>query len=68
MITGSNGQFVVSAKHVFPKFSGAKAVTVTVFDAQGRSGNVREAASHTFLHPKVPRATPRVKVAANPHR
>jgi outer membrane protein assembly factor BamB len=32
MITGSNGQFVVSAKHKFPRFSGAKTVTVTVTD------------------------------------
>ena len=38
MITGSNGRFVVSARHVFPRFSGTKTVTVTVTDTEGQVG------------------------------
>ena len=36
MITGSNGRFVVSARHVFPRFMGEKTVTVTVSDGRAR--------------------------------
>jgi hypothetical protein len=44
MITGSNGQFVVSARHVFPRFSGTSPVTVTVTASDGRTASVNEPA------------------------
>jgi hypothetical protein len=68
MIVGSNGQFVVSAKHVFPRFSGTKTVTVTLTDTQGRVVSVSESASYAVLHPKVIRATHPAKSAAKARR
>ena len=47
MITGSNGRFVVSARHVFPRFSGQKTVTVTITGPDGQTASVRESASYT---------------------
>jgi hypothetical protein len=46
MITGSNGRFVVSGRHVFPRFTGTKTVTVTVTnEADGQSASVSERVS-----------------------
>ncbi len=43
MITGSNGRFVVSGKHMFSRFSGAQPVSVTVTDiTDGRTVFVDE--------------------------
>ena len=52
MITGSNGRFVVSARHVFPRFTGEKTVTVTVTDGEGQVVSVSESASEAARHPK----------------
>ena len=64
MITGSNGRFIVSARHMFPRFSGTKTVTVTVTDTEGRSVSVSESASYAARHPKVIKVTNRAKSAA----
>jgi hypothetical protein len=51
MITGSNGQFVVSGKNMFSRFSGAEAVSVTVTDIpDGRTVSVNESASYVVRH------------------
>jgi hypothetical protein len=43
MVTGSNGRFVVSGRHVFPRFKGTKAVTVTVTnEVDGQSASVSD--------------------------
>ena len=69
MITGQNGQFVVTAKHKFPRFDGAKAVTVTVTDiTDGRTVSVSESASYIVAKPKLSELTNRVKVFSQPHR
>ena len=68
MIVGSNGQFVVSAKHVFPRFFGTKTVTVTLTDTQGRVVSLSESASYAVLHPKVIRATHPAKIASKSRR
>jgi len=47
VITASNGQFVVSARHVFPQFAGKKTVTVTVTSPEGQVARVSELASYT---------------------
>jgi hypothetical protein len=67
MITGSNGRFIVSARHVFPRFSGAQPLTVTVTDAQGRIVSVSESASYAVFRPKLIAAT-HPRGAAKSHR
>jgi hypothetical protein len=57
MITGSNGRFVVSARHVFPRFSGEKMVTVTVTDTEGLLVSVTESASEAARRLKVIKVT-----------
>lgn len=57
MITGSNGQFVVTARHKFAKFSGTKPVTVTVTDVvDGRTVSVTDDASYPAHEAKLARA------------
>jgi len=69
MITGSNGQFVVSGKRMFSRLSGAKTVSVTVTDiTDGRTVSVNEPASYVIRHPKVTEAKHPVKIAVKPHR
>ncbi len=46
-ITASNGQFIVSARHAFPKFAGKKTVTVTVTGPEDQVVRVSELASYT---------------------
>jgi hypothetical protein len=53
MVTGSNGRFVVSGKHAFPRFSGAKTVIVTVTDPEGQTVRVIERASEASRHGKL---------------
>jgi hypothetical protein len=65
MILGSNGRFVVSARHVFARFAGAKTVTVTVTDAEGHVVSVSASASFAVRRPK---ATKQAKSAARQHR
>jgi hypothetical protein len=64
MILGSNGRFVVSARHVFARFAGAKTVTVTITDAEGQAVSVSESASYAVRRPK---ARKQAKSAARPH-
>jgi hypothetical protein len=53
MITGSNGRFVVSGKHMFSRFSGSKPVSVTVTDiTDGRTVSVHEFASYVVRLPR----------------
>jgi hypothetical protein len=52
MITGSNGQFIIAAKHVFPRFSGFKPVTITVTDSEGRTVTLTESASYIARKPQ----------------
>jgi hypothetical protein len=70
MITGSNGRFVVSARHRFPRFSGAKTVTVTVTDqTDGRMVSVSEPASYAGRPTRSIPATHRTKrVSSKSHR
>ena len=69
MITGSNGQFVVSGKRMFSRLSGAKTVSVTVTDiTDGRTVSVDEPASYVVRHPKVSAAKRPVMIAVKPHR
>ena len=64
MITGSNGQFVVSGKNKFSRFSGAKAVSVTVTDiTDGRTVSVNESASYVVRQSKLSAAKRPVKIA-----
>jgi hypothetical protein len=54
MIAGSNGQFVVSGKNRFSRFSGTKTVTITVTDiTDGRTVSATESASYAVTHSKV---------------
>jgi hypothetical protein len=53
IITRSNGRFVVSARHVFPRFAGEKTVTVTVSDGAGQVVSVRETVSESARQPRV---------------
>ncbi len=46
MITGSNGQFVVSAKHLFSRFAGKKTVTVVVTGPDGLVASMSESVSY----------------------
>ena len=46
MITGSHGQFVVSAEHKFPKFAGKKTVTVVVTGPDGLVASMSESVSY----------------------
>jgi hypothetical protein len=64
MITGANGQFVVSARHVFPRFAGTNQVTITVTDADGQSVSVSESASYKVSHPRPIKAAQRTKIAS----
>jgi hypothetical protein len=66
MITGRNGRFVVSARHVFPRFSGAETVTITVTDAQGQVVSARESASYAVAHRRVIKSTRGAKIASKP--
>ena len=68
MITGSNGRFIVSARHVFPRFSGEKEVTVTVSDTEGQVVSVSGSATDAARHPKVIKVTNRAKGAMKFHR
>jgi hypothetical protein len=52
MITGTNGRFVVTAKHTFPKFTGKQNVTVTVTDPEGQSVTTSELVSFVVKPPK----------------
>jgi hypothetical protein len=52
MIVRSNGRFVVTARHVFPRFKGARTVTVMVTDPAGESASVSESARYAAGHPK----------------
>ena len=69
MITGTNGRFVVSGKHMLSRFSRAKSVSVTVTDiTDGRTASVNESASYVVRHPKVCEANRPVKIAVKSHR
>jgi hypothetical protein len=68
MITGSNGRFIVTAKHSFPRFSGTKPVTVTIVDPNGQTQTVAESASEVAHHPKVIKITDRTKSVASSRR
>ena len=68
MVTGSNGRFVVSGRHVFPRFSGTKLVTVTVTnEADGQTASVSEQVSAAARKTRADRAVPRVRSAAKSH-
>ncbi len=48
MVTGSNGQFIVTARHKFPKFSGTSLVKITVTDiTDDQTVSVTETASYS---------------------
>ena len=68
MITGSNGRFVVSARHVFPRFTGEKTVTVTVSDGAGQVVSVRETVSEAARQPRVIKVMNRANSVSKPHR
>jgi hypothetical protein len=68
MITGSNGRFVVSARHVFPRFTGEKTVTVTVSDGAGQVVSVGETVSEAARQPRVIMVMNRANSVAMPHR
>jgi hypothetical protein len=68
MITGSNGRFVVSARHVFPRFTGEKTVTVTVSDGAGQVVSVRETVSEAKRQPRVIKVMNRANSVSKPHR
>jgi hypothetical protein len=69
MITGSNGQFVVSGENKYTRLTGAKTVSVTVTDiTDGRSVSVNEPASYVIRHPKDFKAKHPVKIAVQPQR
>jgi hypothetical protein len=46
MIVGSNGQFIVTGRYKFPKFSGSKTIAVTVTDAAGQTETVSDIAKY----------------------
>jgi hypothetical protein len=68
MIAGSNGRFIVSARHVFPRSSRQKPVTVTVTDAEGQAVSVSETASDAARRPKVIKVANPANGARNSHR
>ena len=69
MITGSNGQFVVLARHKFPRFSGAKEVAVIVTNiTDGRTVSVSEPASYVVRHPRVSKTARSVKIVEKSNR
>ena len=68
MITGSNGQFVVSAKHKFPKFAGQKAVTVVVTGPDGLVASMSESVSYAARRAPFSSQVRRAKGVARPHR
>ncbi len=58
MIIGNNGQFVVTAKHRFARFSGSRPVFVTMTDiTDGRTVSASESASYAVHKTKVAEAT-----------
>jgi hypothetical protein len=60
MVTASNGRFVVSGRHVFPRFTGTKTVTVTVTnEADGQSASVSELVSAAARKNRANRGVPR---------
>jgi trimeric autotransporter adhesin len=68
MVTGSNGRFVVSGRHVFPPFTGTKIVTVTVTnEADGQTASVSERVSAAARKNRADRAVPRRPIAAKLH-
>ena len=67
MITGSNGRFVVSARHVFPRFTGEKTVTVTVSDGAGQVVSARETVSEAARQPRVIKVMNRANSVSKPH-
>ncbi len=68
MITGSNGRFVVSARHLFPQFTGEKTVTVTVSDRAGQVVSVRENVSGAARQPRAIKVMNRANSVWKPHR
>jgi hypothetical protein len=68
MITGSNGRFAVSARHMFPRFAGEKTVTVTVSDGAGQVVSVGETVSEAARQPRVIKVMYRANSVAKPHR
>jgi hypothetical protein len=68
MVTGSKGRFVVSARHVFPRFTGEKTLTVTVSDGAGQVVSVRETVSEAAHLPRVIKVINRANRVAKPHR
>ena len=68
MVTGSNGRFVVSGRHVFPRFKGTKTVTVTVTnEADGQSASVSDLVSAAARKSRAIRVVPRDRSAAKLH-
>jgi hypothetical protein len=68
MVTGSNGRFVVSGRHVFPRFTGTKTVTVTVTnEADGQTASVIERVSAAARKNRADRAVARRPIAAKSH-
>ncbi len=68
MITGSNGRFVVSARHAFGRFTVQQHVTVTVTDTEGQVVSVSETALYTPHRPRVIRVRSHAKLAATSQR
>jgi hypothetical protein len=68
MITGSNGRFVVSARHAFPRFRGTRPVTITVTDPDGQTVSVTESASEVARHARIIKVAGRARADARSHR
>ncbi len=68
MITGSNGRFVVSARHAFGRLTGQQHVTVTVTDTEGQFVSVSESALYAPHRPSVIRVRSQAKTAATSQR
>ena len=58
----------MSARHVFPRFTGEKTVTVTVTDGEGQVVSVRETASEAVRQPSVIKMMNRSNSVSKPHR
>jgi hypothetical protein len=68
MITGSNGHFLVTARHAFPRFIGSKPVVVTVTEPDGQSISITDSAIEASRNPKVVKVTQRPKHDAKEDR